>query len=384
MIIPNSNSSRGALRVESSTGAADTATISFGGITKQLTVNLEGGESGGGGGGVVRPGLVLNILAGSSIFTGATGGGGADGAPPATNLAAVKYNDNFEMPSQVRTIVDSFDPDVPIPPISTSSVPFDYPISIDGDGYAIAGHSNTIQTKTLETNKPVSMDFVVLEQNKISLFEVYLNLKNGEELYGSDTYISYSDGKVTVHDPNGYLANVDFDLTERTNFVKDISIDLTFAKELETSDIAIRSSDIKRRTSDTYILDAIEVIPGEPTGNENSFTSISTEELQSPTEETLDTSTEKKTLEIPPWVRDTAEWWADGFINDEDFVSGVEFMIEQEIIFIPNLEKSEETTEQEIPTWVRSNAEWWASGQITDEDFATGLEYLVKKGIIVV
>ena len=35
-----------------------------------------------------------------------------------------------------------------------------------------------------------------------------------------------------------------------------------------------------------------------------------------------------------------------------------------------------------IPSWIRNNAEWWAAGQIDDETFIQGLEYLIQKGII--
>lgn len=36
----------------------------------------------------------------------------------------------------------------------------------------------------------------------------------------------------------------------------------------------------------------------------------------------------------------------------------------------------------EIPAWVKNNAGWWADGQIDDETFVKGIEYLVKNGII--
>ena len=35
-----------------------------------------------------------------------------------------------------------------------------------------------------------------------------------------------------------------------------------------------------------------------------------------------------------------------------------------------------------IPSWVKNNAEWWADGLISDEDYASGIEYLIKEGII--
>jgi len=35
-----------------------------------------------------------------------------------------------------------------------------------------------------------------------------------------------------------------------------------------------------------------------------------------------------------------------------------------------------------VPEWIKNNAGWWADGQIDDETFVQGIEYLVKIGII--
>jgi hypothetical protein len=37
-----------------------------------------------------------------------------------------------------------------------------------------------------------------------------------------------------------------------------------------------------------------------------------------------------------------------------------------------------------VPSWVKNNANWWANGQITDSDFVLGMEYLVANKIIIV
>ena len=36
-----------------------------------------------------------------------------------------------------------------------------------------------------------------------------------------------------------------------------------------------------------------------------------------------------------------------------------------------------------VPEWIKNNAEWWVSGSIDDKTFVQGIEYLVKNGIIV-
>ena len=37
---------------------------------------------------------------------------------------------------------------------------------------------------------------------------------------------------------------------------------------------------------------------------------------------------------------------------------------------------------QPIPDWIKNTAKWWAEGKISDEEFVRGIEYLVKEGII--
>ena len=35
-----------------------------------------------------------------------------------------------------------------------------------------------------------------------------------------------------------------------------------------------------------------------------------------------------------------------------------------------------------IPDWIRNNAKWWAEGSISDDDYLKGLQYLVQQGIL--
>ena len=87
------------------------------------------------------------------------------------------------------------------------------------------------------------------------------------------------------------------------------------------------------------------------------------------------------TSEIPTWIKNNAGWWADGSIDDDSFVLGMEFLIKEEIIEIY------ETTVNEngsgiIPTWIKNNAGWWADGSIDDDSFVLGMEFLIKEGML--
>ena len=40
--------------------------------------------------------------------------------------------------------------------------------------------------------------------------------------------------------------------------------------------------------------------------------------------------------------------------------------------------KSKDEKMNIIPTWIKNNAEWWAAGAIDDESFIQGIQFLVK------
>ena len=84
---------------------------------------------------------------------------------------------------------------------------------------------------------------------------------------------------------------------------------------------------------------------------------------------------------IPTWIKNNAGWWADDKINDNDFISGIEYLIEKKIIKVSTNVNKENSTDA-IPTWIKNNAEWWAGGKISDNDFLIGIEYLIGNGVI--
>ena len=39
-------------------------------------------------------------------------------------------------------------------------------------------------------------------------------------------------------------------------------------------------------------------------------------------------------------------------------------------------------SESNIPEWVKNNVMWWSAGRISDNDFVSGIQYLIENGII--
>ena len=90
-------------------------------------------------------------------------------------------------------------------------------------------------------------------------------------------------------------------------------------------------------------------------------------------------------IQIPEFFKNVANWWSDGLVEDAEFVDGIEFLINEKIIDIPNLPKSTVGgNEDAVPDWIRQNVGWWAKGLISDEDFVSGIKYLVEHGIITI
>ncbi len=90
-------------------------------------------------------------------------------------------------------------------------------------------------------------------------------------------------------------------------------------------------------------------------------------------------------LAIPSWIKNNAGWWADGQIDDNAFVSGIQFLINEKILQIHHIGHDVvPDPELAIPSWIKNNAGWWADGQIDDNAFVSGIKYLIENGIVAI
>ncbi len=88
------------------------------------------------------------------------------------------------------------------------------------------------------------------------------------------------------------------------------------------------------------------------------------------------------TQNIPSWIKNNAGWWADGSIDDNSFVQGIQFLIKEGIMKIPQTAQGSGSGSNQIPSWVKNNAGWWADGSIDDNSFVQGIQFLIKEGIM--
>jgi len=327
------------------------------------------GAPGGGGGGLVSPGLVVNALAGIGGF----GGGGSGASAPLLMIQQLISSPVIDVPQEVEQMIVNQDSSVPIPPMDPNSFDdFDFPLVINDNGFVLGGFSNTLQTQTLKTDTPVTMKFTVYTGTKIQHFSLYTNLRDtNDSIAKSDTQILYNDEKeLQVIDPNGFFSDTKITILDEEDSIKKyVIVEMTFAKEMDTSHIITRMWDPNLASRDTHILDAIKVESPEP-----EFVPIpqATEEVQ---------VEELKSQTIPKWVKNNAEWWVDQQIGDEDFVAGIQYMVNNGIMYIPNTEPVNSSV-TEIPDWIKTNAQWWVDNQISDDDFVQAMEWLVTNGVL--
>ena len=145
-------------------------------------------------------------------------------------------------------------------------------------------------------------------------------------------------------------------------------------------------------TNDNGFTDWIEVLP---TSHANSYVA----EVFLPNEITIQSnpfdvfSGEKKTIDIvtresyanydvPGWIKNNAEWWAAGKIDDNSFVQGIQYLIKEEILKVPITTQGSNFDSNNIPVWIKNNAEWWAAGKIDDTSFINAMQFLIKEGIV--
>ena len=95
-------------------------------------------------------------------------------------------------------------------------------------------------------------------------------------------------------------------------------------------------------------------------------------------------------------MKNIAEWWSQGEVDDTKFKEVIQFLISENIIDVPTgpnvsltedekkaLEEQDEVIKVvSIPDWIKNTAEWWYLGEITEDDFLKSVEYLVKNRII--
>jgi len=83
---------------------------------------------------------------------------------------------------------------------------------------------------------------------------------------------------------------------------------------------------------------------------------------------------------IPSWIKENAELWCKKSISDGEFLRGIEYLIDNQVIAAQRSEQ--DSGSKEIRQWIRSSACWWSDGSISDDEFTNAIAFLVKNWIM--
>jgi len=335
LVIPNPNGNVGAIQAAN----GDNIITRYSGESDEVFIS-PGSAPGGAAGGAIRPGLVPHTILG--IFGGSSGGSNSPPSFGSSSFASITGGE-------------------------------------EGFGGILNDNDvNTLEeTKTFKVGEKAILRFDFTEGGGIGKIEhigLYTNVRDGQKRQDSDAYIYYDPLKsptITVHDPNGFFSEANFDLLQMdvTKFV--LKFDLTFAKPMAKSDLILESWNLKKWSSINKIPNAIEVISS----------GIISEEESEPVKTFLEDVTDDQV--IPVWIKSNAKWWSDDEIDNENFISGIEYLVNEGIIKV-SLTETTDNSISEIPPWIKNNAGWWAEEMISDDEFLQGIEWLVKNKIIIV
>ena len=308
---------------------------------------------------IAQPPHFSKFSVGGSRALALGGSGILTGTPPILSLDLILSNNSFEFPSEIEQMVSNHDPLVPITSIYANSFGgFDFPLSINGNGYALSGFSNTIETYSTVVGKDVEIKLTFYEYSELAHFSLYLNLRgdNSGDLSKSDTQILYYMGKpLEIIDPNELIETAQVTVTNDEDSIKKfVTIELSFSNSMETSDFVIRAWDDRLNSRDTIVYEAIEIL--------DSFSEFQGEILEDSEVETL-------TTYVFDLKKELILQWA-GYkqydLSDEEFLD--QLNVQGEF----------------LPLWVKENfGKWVYEGQVESNEVVQAIKYLEKIGITI-
>jgi len=237
----------------------------------------------------------------------------------------------------------------------------EYPLSINGNSYRLDELNNLIP-EIIQTGEPVKLQIKMYENGgmqNIQHVSLYAN-QHGERILNdlSETVITFENGKnIEIIDPYNLIESATIIPSTQTNKAV-FDFEVTFSKEMDTSDLLFRVWDVKRNSVDLFVPEFLTVIPAEPTP-ETVESTILQEPITKP-DNVMDPEP------IFSWEK-LNEWagYSESSISDKKFLEHLGIDGDR------------------IPDWVKqNNAKWLKNGLITQDEFMIALDDLKSRGII--
>ena len=232
------------------------------------------------------------------------------------------------------------------------------------------------KTKIFHVGEKAVLRFDFIEGGgigNIEHFGFFTNIRDGQKKYVSDASIYYDPLKspaITINDPKGIFsdANVEILQKDATNFV--IQYELTFAKSMPKSDIILESWNLQKWLSTNKLPGSIEV--------------LGSELVQQASEQYSETAFEntQEEIAVPVWIKTNAKLWSEGTIDNDNFISGIEYLVNEGIIQVSRKDVVDNNSVSHLQPWIKNTAGWWADDMISDDEFVTAIEWLISNHII--
>ena len=239
----------------------------------------------------------------------------------------------------------------------------EYPLIVNGLELKELNYSNKIGTQVIETGEEFNITLLINDNSGASAIEfvgLFTNLNgHSRQIHQSDTYITYSsEEQLQFFDPNEFFSKVEMKKRDVGNKME-LSFDITFDKEMPTSDIIIRMWDVKRNSQDTILSEIIKVTE---TNADSAYKKQpqSTSETQMPPIQSNDfrnmiemwggyqsnSATDSEIMEylgisldvdsqhvIPKWFKaNMPQWILDNLLNEEDMKEALTWMSTKNMI----------------------------------------------------
>jgi len=272
---------------------------------------------------------------------------------------------------------------------------------------------NNLPTQTVKTGELFKLRLPFYEDSGVgSLQHVAVYFLQGDEktIDNSQTSVIYKpNNPVEISDSTSFISNVTVNSIIRSAYDVDIIFEMVFNFPTnEPVDIKIRSWDKHRRSSDILFNDFLQVIESDsgsqlPVDTSNDASSSWSKSVESSaiksttifkeefdgiqvTFDMKDGQSITKNIKIPLWVKNNANWWSHDEISDDDFVAGMNYLIEQNMMDVTPHKVTilEPIHEIVLPVWVKNNAGWWSHGFISDNDFVQSIQWLIENEIVTI
>jgi hypothetical protein len=82
---------------------------------------------------------------------------------------------------------------------------------------------------------------------------------------------------------------------------------------------------------------------------------------------------------IPYWIKSVIKWWTEGQISDSEFVNGMKYLSQQQIIDLPKTTHG--YTYSQVPVWIKEIAKWWSQDQTNNTYFTSVTKWVIEHAV---